>query len=229
MRLRNPRVAVTKMRAGLQPCTSVPRLLSTASAGVVYPDGAHGLRGAILGQCGSVHSVHIYHSDSELIQRLCAVVSSSLRLGDAVLIVGTSEHRNGLVRNLADTGINIRDCVREGRYTMLDAHEALSTFMHKGMPDRQRFMSAMGSTVAAVRRRAVNNSRNITVFGEMVALLWNAGKKNAALHLEKLWNEAISDRGFHLHCAYPRNLFQNEEEVYAVHAAHTHVVQSLAA
>ncbi|MGH9644495.1 MAG: MEDS domain-containing protein [Terriglobales bacterium] len=171
-----------------------------------------------------VHSVHIYERDCDLMSRLCAVTSTSLRLGDAVLIVATPEHRDDLVRSLVDTGVNVRQCVREGRYVMLDAREALSTFMHEGWPDRNRFVSAMGSTLDAVRRRAQNGSYAMTVFGEMVAILWYAGKKEAALELERLWNEVISERGFHLHCAYPRNLFQNEEEIYAVHAVHTHVM-----
>lgn len=177
-----------------------------------------------MGQSASVHSVHIYDSDTELVQRLCGIVSTSLRLGDAVLIVGTADHRNELVRYLGETGIDVRQCVREGRYTMLDAREALSTFMQKGMPDRHLFFCTMGSTVNAVRRRATNENRGLMVFGEMVSLLWNGGKKDAALYLEALWNEAIHDRCFHLHCAYPRNILANDDDVRAVCASHTHVV-----
>lgn len=145
-------------------------------------------------------------------------------MGDAVLIVATAAHRDELVQNLKDTGINVRDCVREGRYVMLDAREALSTFMRRGMPDRHRFFTGMGSTIDAVRRRALKGEQGLTVFGEMVAILWNSGKKEAALQLELLWNEAIHERGFHLHCAYPRNIFATQDDLYAVHATHTHVV-----
>ena len=179
--------------------------------------------GESLGKCGSVHSLHIYDSDKDLVQRLCAIVSSSLRIGDAVLIVGTPEHRDDLVCNLRETGLDLRECVRQGRYTMLDARDALSTFMQDGLPDRKRFFAAMGSTVEAVRSRARSGNGGITVFGEMVAILWNAGNQKGALELEMLWNEAISRRAFHLHCAYPRQLFRNENELFAVHATHTHV------
>jgi hypothetical protein len=178
-------------------------------------------RQSISKRCASIHSVQIYDRDCDLVNRLCAITSASLRVGDAVLIVATADHREQLVHGLKDTGINLAECVREGRYTMLDAREALSTFMHEGMPDRKRFMESMGSTVDAVRRRSRN--RGLTVFGEMVSILWHAGKKEAALRLETLWNEAIHDRSFHLHCAYPRSIFENENDVYSVHAAHTHV------
>jgi hypothetical protein len=47
----------------------------------------------------------------------------------------------------------------------------------------------------------------------MVAILWQQGQERAALELEKLWNELLNERNFHLHCAYPKPLFA------ATHAA----------
>ncbi len=172
----------------------------------------------------AVHSVHIYDNDSDLITRLGAIVSSSLRLGDSALIVATPEHRVQLVAHLRETGINIRSCVREGRYTMLDAREALSSFLRSAHPDPRRFRLSMGNTIDAVRQRAVSAKRNLTVFGEMVALLWEDGLKESALELESLWNAALQDRSFHLHCAYPRGLFASEADVADVCGAHSHIV-----
>ena len=41
------------------------------------------------------------------------------------------------------------------------------------------------------------------VYGEMVALLWDAGGVLAAIELESLWNELAEDRQFSLLCGYP--------------------------
>ena len=176
-------------------------------------------------QAPAVHSVHIYESDSELITRLCAVVATSLRIGDAVLIVAAPDHRRQLVKELEDTGIDVRKCVREGRYTMLDARETLSTFMRNGMPDARLFAHNVGSSLSAARQRARSRHRGLTVFGEMVAVLWQDGKKNAALKLEDLWNGALHDSAFHLHCAYPRYLFADSNDLAAVHSTHTHIIE----
>lgn len=173
----------------------------------------------------SVHSVHIYSESSDLISRLCGIVSSSLRIGDAVLVVATAEHRAGLVKELLGAGVDIRGHAREGRYTMVDAEEMLATFMRHGTPDRELFACSMGEVLNNARESAKSKAKGLTLFGEMVAVLWDDGNKDAALELEQLWNEALNERVFHLHCAYPRWGFINAVDETAVCSAHTHVVQ----
>jgi uroporphyrinogen-III synthase len=56
----------------------------------------------------SIHSVHIYEDSAALISRLCAIVSSSLRSGDTVLIIATAEHREQLLTDLQDCGLDVR-------------------------------------------------------------------------------------------------------------------------
>lgn len=171
----------------------------------------------------SVHSVHIYEEDSALITRLCGIVGSGLRLGDSVLIVATPPHRNALVKELNAVGVNVRSHAREGRFTMLDAEDVLATFLVDGMPDRERFMLSIGAVLEDARAKSVSAGRSLTVFGEMVAVLWDQGNKRGALELEALWNDALNDRAFHLHCAYPRSGFINGDEE-AVCRSHSHVV-----
>lgn len=173
----------------------------------------------------AVHSVHVYNEASALISRLCGIVSSSLRVGDAVLIVANSEHRDQLVAGLQESGVDVRAHAREGRYTMVDAEETLSTFMVNGMPDGGLFMASVGALLADARKNARSKGQGLMVFGEMVAVLWDAGNKEAALRLEELWNDALNDRAFHLHCAYPRWGFVNQADEIAVCSVHSHVLQ----
>lgn len=173
----------------------------------------------------AVHSVHIYDTDDSLITRLCAIVATSLRLGDSALIIATAEHRESLVKALAEVGVDPRACARDERYTMLDAGQLLSAFMRDGMPDVQLFRQSIGSVLLDARRRADARSHGLIVFGEMVALLWQEGNKAGALKLEELWNSAMRDVTFHLHCAYPRNGFHESFDIDSVHNLHTHIVQ----
>lgn len=173
----------------------------------------------------AVHSVHIYENDDSLITRLCAIIATSLRLGDSALIVATAEHRAQLVSALQQVGIDARACARDGRYTMLDAQELLSTFMREGMPDGGLFRQTIGAVLLDARRRAEGRDQGLIVFGEMVALLWADSNKAAALKLEELWNGAMRNVTFHLHCAYPREGFGAACDIDSVHGLHTHVVQ----
>lgn len=172
----------------------------------------------------AVHSVHIYNDTPALISRLCGIVSSSLQVGDAVLVVATPEHRTQLVEQLQRSGVDLRNQARERLYTMVDADEMLRTFMLNGMPDRELFMARVGEVLADSRNAARSKSQGLTVFGEMVTVLWDEGKKKAAFELERLWNDVLHDRAFHLHCAYPRMGFVNDHDLAAVCSSHSHVV-----
>jgi KaiC/GvpD/RAD55 family RecA-like ATPase len=173
----------------------------------------------------TVHSVHIYEDSAALISRLCGIVASSLKIGDAVLIVATSEHRDELVKELLSAGIDVRPHAREGLFTMVDAEEMLSTFMLNGMPDSDLFDKSVGCMLSDTLKAARSKSHSLTVFGEMVAVLWERGQKDAALQLEALWNDTLNERVFHLHCAYPRSGFINAGDEAAVCSTHSHIVQ----
>jgi hypothetical protein len=173
----------------------------------------------------TVHSVHIYDDDSGLITRLCGIFSAGLRMGDSALVIATADHRDRLVTALEQTGLDVRSCAREGRYTMLDANELLAMFMRNSVPDPVLFSETVGNILVSAHKRACSRHQGVTVFGEMVAVLWNGGEKEAALKLEQLWNDAMGNRSFHLHCAYPRGLFHNNDEINSVHSMHTHVLQ----
>jgi hypothetical protein len=176
-------------------------------------------------QSPPVHSVQVYDHELDLITRLCAIVSTGLRLGDSVLIVATEGHRSELVNELEKAGIDVRAALSEGRYVMLDAADTLSTFMCNGSPDPERFASGVGVVITDVRARAKSKNRGVTVFGEMVALLWEAGRKEAALQLENIWNAALRDSTFHLHCAYPRAALVEENDLRSVCDVHSHILQ----
>ena len=176
-------------------------------------------------QLPPVHSVHVYEYDLDLITRLCAIVSTSLRLGDAVLIVATQNHRDHLVAEVEKTGVDVRAAVRDGRYVMLDASDTLARFMRHGSPDADLFHASVGTVLTDARARAKSRNQGLTVFGEMVAVLWDKGEKKAALALEGIWNAALADSTFHLHCAYPRSLFTGEADLRSVCDLHSHVLQ----
>jgi hypothetical protein len=66
-------------------------------------------------------------------------------------------------------------------------------------PDPAGFWQA----VSPVLRQAAKAGRPVRVFGEMVALLWQAGLTDAAVEVEAMWNELGAQYPFSLLCAYP--------------------------
>lgn len=176
----------------------------------------------------AVHSVHIYESDAALIERLCGIVGSGLQIGNTVVIIATAPHRDQLVKELEAAGVDVRGRAREGRFSMIDAKQMLSTFMRSGSPDRNLFTKSVGRLLAEAKQAARSKDQGLTIFGEMVAVLWDEGKQEAAIQLEALWNDALNERAFHLHCAYPREGFINTNDdagLAAVSQCHSHIVQ----
>ncbi|HUS18232.1 MAG TPA: MEDS domain-containing protein [Terriglobales bacterium] len=174
-----------------------------------------------------VHSVHMYGSDSELIYRLGAIMIAALASGNATLIVATEAHRRQLMDLMDKEWVNWQSARDEGRLLMLDARETLDLFMVKGLPQPQLFRKTVGELVSTSRLTASSQNRGLTVFGEMVAVLWDEGKKEAAFQLEDLWNQLLSDRAFHLHCAYPKAAFNTSRDLLGMHSIcdrHTEVI-----
>jgi MEDS: MEthanogen/methylotroph, DcmR Sensory domain len=173
-----------------------------------------------------VHSVHFYYDNAALVSRLCGIVKSALQIGNAVLIVGIKDHREDLVQALSSCGVNVREQARQRHFAMYDAEETLATFMRNHRPRRDLFMRSVGKLLRVAKTNSRSKDKGLTVFGEMVAVLWEQGKKKAAIELEALWNEALNDTAFHLHCAYPRASFAPDSDDYLLSQicnAHSHV------
>lgn len=154
-----------------------------------------------------VHSVHFYEHDEALIARLHNIVTSSLEGGSSVLIVASKEHRDQLAAAMDESGSKISKLAKQ-HLQMFDAKEMLAKFMVNGHPSDRRFRESVGKLIMESRVAAKNERRGLTVFGEMVAILWAEGNKVGALELERLWNDLLHERSFHLHCAYPRWILQ---------------------
>jgi len=177
-----------------------------------------------------VHSVHFYDDHDSLIDRLTGVVYSGLLIGDSVLMVCTEDHRLKLVKALDRLEMDVREYARKGRFTICDANELLAMFMTDGLPDARRFTSLVGELVLEAKKAARSKDQSVTVFGEMVAVLWEAGNKAGAIELEKLWNDTMRRQVFHLHCAYPEWLFgEDAAEMRQICELHSHVLDTATA
>jgi signal transduction histidine kinase len=157
------------------------------------------------------HVVHFYADDAFLIDGLSRFIGTALGGGDAALVIATEAHRNALFDRLEARGFDLPKAIEQGRYLPLDAAETLSKFMRRGLPDARRFADVMGDAFAQARAAAEGEYPRIVAFGEMVALLWDENRPEAALLLEQLWNDFARIHSFSLRCAYPLKSFNRHE------------------
>lgn len=80
--------------------------------------------------------------------------------------------------------------------------------------------------IRKAEKAAEVKGKRVVVFGEMVAVLWEERKQEAAIRLEQLWNELARTHFFYLRCAYPAKSFQGKTKAvpYATICAEHSVV-----
>lgn len=175
------------------------------------------------------HVVQLYTDDGFLIDVLSRFIGGALAVGDPAVILATRSHRMELERRLSAHGLDTAKAALQGRYVVLDANETLPKITVNGAVDDMRFKDIIGGVLTHVRSSTGNNERPIAVFGELVALLWAAGKPLEAIRVEQLWNDLAKVHSFSLLCAYPITGFNNQEHIepfLAMCAEHSGVVPS---
>jgi PAS domain S-box-containing protein len=174
-----------------------------------------------------VHSVHFYEDDSLFLDSLSEFVGAALGAGSACVVVATGAHRAGLAKRLRALGIDLSFAAAMNRFISVDAGEALARFMVNGHPQEELFNAAIEPELLRARKALRGHSTSVVAFGEMVALLWQDGKHQAAIELEKLWDGLAQRHAFSLRCAYPIGLFSDraQHELFRqVCASHHQVV-----
>ncbi|MBX3200732.1 MAG: MEDS domain-containing protein [Labilithrix sp.] len=169
------------------------------------------------------HAVQFYDEAAALFESVGKFLGEGLETGEHVVVIATPAHRDGIARCIdADT---FDRAVARRQLTMLDAHETLSTFMTGGSVDASRFRATLARIIDAAR--ATTPGARIRAFGEMVDVLWRAGRSSEALRLEELWGEASARDAFTLLCAYATGSLSDGHAPHgldAVCARHTHVL-----
>ncbi len=171
------------------------------------------------------HAVQFYESDSSLIELLARELAAALNAGDIVIVNATRKHRKALRANLALRGIDMGAAARDGRFRELDAAECLAKFMVNGRLDRDRFESVMSGVINDAKA-ALKPGHRLLLFGEMVALLWAQGRREATIGLEELWRDLAQRHALHLLCAYPIHAFgppKYQRDFSSICEDHTHV------
>lgn len=171
------------------------------------------------------HFVQLYgEDDGLLIKNVSRYLAEGLRRGDGLVIIATPEHSEPIARELRQDRAYSR-AVLEGCVVFLDAEATLAELIVGERPDPDRFEAVVGETVARVQQRAGHSA--VRGYGEMVGLLWKAGRFSDAVLLEEYWNGLLSSSNLRLFCAYPIDVFGHDfqvEKVDQVLCAHTHML-----
>ena len=158
------------------------------------------------------HSVHFYENDDAFTDNLSEHIGSSLGSGAACVAFLSARHRELVAWRLNANGFDLERAVQTDRYIALDAQEMLDRFVVNGWPDEELFHVTIEPVLIRARASLIDRSAAVMVFGEMVALLWVAGRPEPAIRLEQLWNRLARWHNFTLRCAYPLTCFRDPSQ-----------------
>jgi hypothetical protein len=179
------------------------------------------LRGAPSGD----HGVQIYRDESELALSVASYLAAGFEDRDPALVVASPAHWRLFAEALAKSHCDPDELQAQGLLTVRDADATLATFMSGGRPSPVRFEEVIGRVLDSISKH--HPDRRIRVFGEMVDLLCLRGEDEAALALERLWNQLARRRRFSLLCGYQLDVFDRESQtgtLPGVCRSHTHVL-----
>ena len=140
------------------------------------------------------------------------------------MVIATADHRPAIEAELIRRGFDVPRLKESGELTSTDADAMLRKFMRDGTPDGTRFRDAMGPVLDGIS--GTRSGQTIRAYGEMVDVLWRAGRTVAAVKLEMLWNELARTHAFSLLCGYSMGSFYKSASIDEVCEHHTHVVSA---
>jgi len=170
------------------------------------------------------HVVQFYDSEGDLAHAVGTYLGQAVRAGEAAIVIATEGHRLAFQSELLAAGIDVAQAVSDGTLRWLDAEQTLSTFRQDGQVDPVAFRTKLTELV----KDAQADARPVRAYGEMVALLWDAGDVLGAIEVEKLWNELGQELRFSLWCGYQARGLAGEDHADALHEVchlHTAVVE----
>jgi len=139
--------------------------------------------------------------------------------------LATDRHQEALLAMLQASGLDMTAAIEQGRYVALDPVQTLASFMVDGLPDPVRFHKAAVDLIVKTAQSVGGDTSRVTACGECAPTLWQQGNAEAAIRVERLWDEIGKAYGVQIFCGYLLASFQGGigsfvfERICKVHSA----------
>ncbi len=158
------------------------------------------------------------------------LIDATLQSGEQVVMLANEATRVGVAQRLQARQMDLTMLEERGQYVAQDSALALSQVLHDGRPDKER-LAEMVHGLDQLRLAGPNGPRGrLTIFGDMTTHLCRNGDFEAALELERIWNEVTRALPFFTVCSYPIDCFEGPDamdDLSNVCAAHSAVTSGI--
>jgi DNA-binding NarL/FixJ family response regulator len=181
---------------------------------------------------GGQHTVQFHMNDRFFLDEVSRLVGSALRSGEPVVVAAEQATRDGLADRLHAQELDLGRLASRGQFVAHDSAKALSRVMHGGHPDRD-FLTEMVDDLERTRVASVNRPDcRLTMVGDLNVSLCRNGDIEAAIEVERIWDDLTSGLPLFTVCSYPVDCFERVGtelfgRVCAAHSAVTHTPDTL--
>src|SRR5204863_5423300 len=154
------------------------------------------------------HEVQFYSDDVSFVDGFTQFIRAGLTAGSAVIVVATESHQNGLLARLKAHGLDIGAEIQQGRCILVNPADTLRTFMVNNLPDPVRFFKVATDLVMTAANAAKGERAGVVACGECAPLLWERNNAEAAIQVERLWDEMARAFNVAILCGYRLGSFQ---------------------
>ena len=166
------------------------------------------------------HVVHFYDEQEALVQSAAAFLAGGLLRGAPAVIIMAPTRIDSMKSKLREMGVDVQRASAAKQLVLLDSAVTVERLLVDGMPDELRFREVIGAQVASLME--IWRPFQLLAFGDMVDILYTRGDADAAIELERLWDDLAHRLGFALYCAYDVNQFSNDKHRAAFDAICRH-------
>ena len=153
------------------------------------------------------HFAQLHRDPQALTEAVTLYLQTGLRRGNGVVVIATPAHLDRFLSKMRGDGMDPGAYLKSGQLELHDAELTLRKFMRHDVPDWEDFRRAIGAVFERVRPFGRGTTR---AYGEMVNVLWQEGKQDAAIRLEEYWNELARLYPFSLFCSYMLDVHHHE-------------------
>jgi DNA-binding NarL/FixJ family response regulator len=148
------------------------------------------------------HEAVFYSDDRLLLDDWASIAEGALNAGATFILVAIDERRSQLQAMLEARGLNVGRAARDGRFISMSVDEAVSQWIGDGLPDEARFWPAVTSVLLAAVRASTSERPHVVACGECAPSLCAQGDAEAAISLERLWDEVAATYNLDVFCGY---------------------------
>jgi CheY-like chemotaxis protein len=177
---------------------------------------------------GGQHAVQFHMNDRFFLDEVSRFVGSALRAGGPVVVIAGEATRDGLAHRLHAQKLDLERLASRGQFVAHDSAKALSRVMRGGHPDRDVLTEMVNDLERARVASTHRPDRRLTIVGELSVTLCQNGDIEAAIEVERIWDDLTSGLPFFTVCSYPVDCFERvgAESFGRICAAHSAVAHT---